>query len=282
MFGSTSRTAGTARPALRRLAVAALLCCTAGSAWSQSATPAGPAAITAEALRYANGEGVERDLDRAVVMLCTAADQGHGAAAYELGWLYLNGRGVPRNESLAAAWLREAAEHGEPAAARLLTRLHPASEELPWCAGSDGQPVRLANAGRSEVEAVVRRLAPRFGLDPNLVLAVIAAESDFNPQARSPKGALGLMQLIPATARRFGVSDPLEPLQNLRGGMSYLRWLLARFDGDVPLTLAGYNAGENAVERHGGIPPYTETQTYVRRILAHYGKRHHPVPTQSL
>ena len=91
------------------------------------------------------------------------------------------------------------------------------------------------------------------------MLEVVRAESNFDPRARSHKGALGLMQLIPATARRFGVDDPLEPAQNLRGGMAYLRWLLERFDGDLRLALAGYNAGEEAVERHGGVPPYAET-----------------------
>ena len=101
---------------------------------------------------------------------------------------------------------------------------------------------------------------------PRARLAVIEAESNFNPRAVSPKNAQGLMQLIPATAVRFGVENVWDPEQNLRGGMAYLRWLLDRFDGDVRLALAGYNAGEQAVHRHGGIPPYNETQDYVRRI----------------
>jgi soluble lytic murein transglycosylase-like protein len=86
------------------------------------------------------------------------------------------------------------------------------------------------------------------------------------------------MQLIPATARRFGVDDPLEPLQNLRGGMAYLRWLIARFEGDLRLALAGYNAGEGVVQRYGGIPPYAETRAYVRKILRRYGSDRHPLP----
>jgi soluble lytic murein transglycosylase-like protein len=105
-------------------------------------------------------------------------------------------------------------------------------------------------------------------LDPELVLALIEAESNFNPRALSPKNAQGLMQLIPATAERFGVRDAWDPEQNLRGGMAYLRWLLARFKGNVQLALAGYNAGEGAVERHGGIPPYAETRAYVSHIIA--------------
>ena len=113
-------------------------------------------------------------------------------------------------------------------------------------------------------------MAPRFDLDPALVLEVVRAESNFDPRARSHKGALGLMQLIPATARRFGVEDPFEPSQNLRGGMAYLRWLMTRVDGDLRLALAGYNAGEAAVERHRGVPPYAETRAYVGRILRRY------------
>ena len=100
---------------------------------------------------------------------------------------------------------------------------------------------------------------------------MVEAESNFNPQARSPKDAQGLMQLIPATADRFGVKDVWDPEQNLNGGMAYLRWLLDHFDGDVKLALAGYNAGEGAVEKHGGVPPYQETQSYVARILRRLG-----------
>jgi hypothetical protein len=129
---------------------------------------------------------------------------------------------------------------------------------------------------RKQIEQWVNQLAPDYGLDPRLVLAVIAAESNFNPAARSPKNAQGLMQLIPATAKRFGVRDITDPLQNLQGGMAYLRWLLAYFKGDVRLALAGYNAGEGAVEKHQGIPPYRETQAYVTKITQAYGSNTHP------
>jgi soluble lytic murein transglycosylase-like protein len=103
------------------------------------------------------------------------------------------------------------------------------------------------------------------------VIAVVRHESGFDPEARSPAGARGLMQLMPATARRFGVDDPDDPAQNLRGGTRYLRWLLDRYQGDVRLALAGYHAGEGAVARHGGVPPYRETREYVRRVLADLG-----------
>ena len=109
-----------------------------------------------------------------------------------------------------------------------------------------------------------------------MVLAVIKAESNFNPGARSPANAVGLMQLIPATAARFSVPDRTNPLQNIRGGMAYLRWLLSFFDGDLSLALAGYNAGEGTVVKYLGVPPYPETQNYVRRILKTYGRNTHP------
>jgi len=130
--------------------------------------------------------------------------------------------------------------------------------------------------GHRLIVRLVRQLAPAYGLDPNMVLAVIKAESNFNPGARSPANAVGLMQLIPATAARFSVPDRTNPLQNIRGGMAYLRWLLSFFDGDLRLALAGYNAGEGTVVKYRGVPPYPETQNYVRSIIKTYGRDTHP------
>lgn len=231
---------------------------------------AGPNALTEQALRYLHGEGVARDPDLAVVHLCAAAYRGHAAAAYELGWLYFQGRGVARDDGLAAAWLQEAARLGKAPTEKVMQRLENLDERSLACVDSKGRTLAAADARRADVMLVVYRIAPEFELDPKLVLEVIRAESNFNPRARSPKGALGLMQLIPATARRFGVADPYEPTQNIRGGMAYLRWLLDRFDGDLTLSLAGYNAGEAAVERYRGVPPYAETRAYVERILGRY------------
>jgi soluble lytic murein transglycosylase-like protein len=133
-----------------------------------------------------------------------------------------------------------------------------------------------ANAPAAIVD-YVRLAAPEYKLEPALVLAVMSAESNFNIGAVSPKNALGLMQLIPDTARRFGVKDPLDPVQNIRGGMAYLRWLLAYFEGDVRLALAAYNAGEGAVDRYLGVPPYAETRNYVLKILVSLnGRSSHP------
>lgn len=105
-------------------------------------------------------------------------------------------------------------------------------------------------------------------VSPALALAVISVESAGRTRAVSPAGAQGLMQLIPATAERFGVTDPFDPEQNIRGGVRYLDWLLGNFDGDIVLALAGYNAGEGAVQRNDGVPPFAETRDYVPRVLA--------------
>ena len=111
-------------------------------------------------------------------------------------------------------------------------------------------------------------------VSPDLVKAVIAAESNFDPEAVSHKGAQGLMQLMPGTAALMGVRDPFDPEQNIAGGVGYLRNCLDRFQHNVPLAVAAYNAGPAAVDRYGGIPPYRETRDYVRRVLAYYRHYH--------
>ena len=122
----------------------------------------------------------------------------------------------------------------------------------------------------SPVRNMIITVASRQGVDPALVEAVIAIESDFNPRAISPKGAIGLMQLMPQTASRYGVSDPFDPQENLTGGIRYLRDLLRRFGGDLPQVLAAYNAGEAAVLMHRGVPPYRETREYVHKVIGRY------------
>jgi len=115
---------------------------------------------------------------------------------------------------------------------------------------------------------LIEATARRHNLDPVLLMAMAAVESNFDPYAVSSKGACGILQLIPATAERFGVVDVFDARQNLNGGAGYLRWLLDRFGGETELALAAYNAGENAVDRHGGVPPYPETRDYVSRVLS--------------
>jgi soluble lytic murein transglycosylase-like protein len=131
------------------------------------------------------------------------------------------------------------------------------------------------SSGNPAIDAIVYEAAARNGLDPCLILSVMRAESGFRGTAISPKGASGLMQLMPATAARFGVKNIFDARENVLGGSLYLRWLVDRFNGDVRLALAGYNAGEGAVEFYGmRIPPFAETQNYVRTIYTRYSSIH--------
>ncbi len=120
-------------------------------------------------------------------------------------------------------------------------------------------------------DSLIQKSAERHAVDANLVRAIIQVESNFNPFAVSYKGAMGLMQLVPGTAHRFGVGNVFDPMENVDGGVRYLKYLLGLYGGDLKLSLAAYNAGEKAVERHGGVPPYPETLQYVQRIATLYG-----------
>jgi len=141
----------------------------------------------------------------------------------------------------------------------------------------DQEPVRAVAVdakSRKRFLGHVEQVAKLYKLDPELIDAVISVESAYDPQAVSDKGALGLMQLMPGTARRFDVADPLDPVANMHGGARYLRWLMDRFDNDLDLVLAAYNAGEGALEEHGNrIPPYAETRAYVARVRRLYDAR---------
>src|SRR5436190_969756 len=136
--------------------------------------------------------------------------------------------------------------------------------------GSSSEPVSNFVRGKQfserEIEAAIDQAASRHNVDPGLVRAVIKVESNFNPNAVSRKGAMGLMQLMPFTARELKVSNPFDPEQNVDAGVRHLKHLLDNFGGDVRLTLAAYNAGAGAVARNSGIPPYSETRSYVKRI----------------
>ena len=130
-------------------------------------------------------------------------------------------------------------------------------------------PEQVRPAGDTRIDKVVEESARQHELDPLLVHSVIRAESNYNPLAVSPKGAQGLMQLMPSTARRFGVTNSFNFAENIEGGVRYLRYLLTLF-GDQKLAVAAYNAGEQAVIRHGGVPPYAETRNYVRAVSRNY------------
>ena len=123
---------------------------------------------------------------------------------------------------------------------------------------------------KNAFDHIIRQAAQTHGVSEGLIKAVMHTESGFNVNARSPVGAQGLMQLMPATARRFNVSNAYDPQQNINAGAKYLAWLMKRFNGNTSLALAGYNAGEGNVQKYGGIPPFRETQDYVRRVSSRY------------
>jgi soluble lytic murein transglycosylase-like protein len=251
-----------------------------------------PAELTDLANQYERAIGYRRDYGRARQLYCAAARLGHLPAQRRLAWMYANGLGAPRDTDLAAAWLEVAAANGDLKARRFLAFVgEPVVRRKPRCTyesrfdayaiatifGLDWDASIIMNSPeRQQIASWVRRLAPDYGLDPNLILAMILTESNFNPKARSSANALGLMQLIPSTAARFGIRDRADPVQNLHGGMAYMRWLLSFFGGDLRLSLAGYNAGERAVEKYLGVPPYPETQNYIRKVLRAYGRDNHP------
>lgn len=131
---------------------------------------------------------------------------------------------------------------------------------------------RLSSLPSGRFDEVIRSASERYGVDPHLVRAVIKVESDFKSQARSRKGAQGLMQLMPETARLRNVNNVYDPNDNIDGGVRHLRFLLDRYQGDLRLSLAAYNAGTKAVEKHRGVPPFAETQEYVRRVLDHLNR----------
>lgn len=139
-------------------------------------------------------------------------------------------------------------------------------------------PADMPTSGDPELDRIIFEAGQKEGVDPRFIHAVIWQESKYKVEARSHAGAQGLMQLMPATAKRFGCEHPDDPAENIAAGTKYLSWLLKRFAGNVELVLAGYNAGEGSVDKYDGIPPYNETQNYVKIIEQRYGKMYHPVP----
>jgi soluble lytic murein transglycosylase-like protein len=234
-------------------------------------------ALREKAQAYEHGEGVPRDGARAAALYCEAAAGGDAEAQYSLGWMYSNGRGVTRDDATAAYFFALAARQGHVHAQKMQRYVGEPMQQIPECmAGLDPAIYASASPAQRQLIDLIRRLAPEYGVNPGLALAVARTESGLNPVAVSARNAQGLMQLIPETAVRFNVKKPFDPEQSVRGGLAYLRWLLAYYQGNVALALAAYNAGEGAVDRHRGIPPYAETRDYVARIMRTFGKEAHP------
>lgn len=243
--------------------------------------------IAAEAVGFAAG---------AEARYCWAARLGSVEGQYRLGKFYQTHPRPGVGPTVATTLLSFAAQRGHREAQKRLGDRAPGRIDTPACFE---QPLDLAviktlgrvisrqavqryiaelPAARRPHARMVQRLAPRFGVDPRFALAIVRNESGFDPAAVSPKNAKGLMQLIPETAERFKVADAFDPEQNVRGGLAYLRWLLDRFDDDIALTAAAYNAGEGAVQRYDGVPPYPETREYVARVLGFYRASRHVAP----
>ena len=149
--------------------------------------------------------------------------------------------------------------------------------ETCFACGNPGVDFGRLRLNTSAYAAEIAAASREFGVEESILRAIMHAESSYNPMALSHAGAQGLMQLMPATARRFGVTDSYNAGQNIRGGAQYLAWLLKRFNGNLTLAAAGYNAGEGAVDRHGGVPPYKETQRYVERVAVLADRYRHAV-----
>ena len=265
----------------------------AGSAFCAKADESGgidSRPLVEQALAYEHGEGVPRDPERAAELYCEAVRSGNAEAMYSLGWMYANGRGVPRDDGYAATLFEMAIVKGHAGAEKARRMVGDYSGAVPECLklrpvewaftirdNWDSQKYLASLPERKKrVVELVTTLAPRFSIEPRLALAIATTESNFDAKAVSPKSAMGVMQLIPETASRFNVKDSFDPVENIKGGLAYLRWLLCYYRGDVALAVAGYNAGEGAVDRYRGVPPYKETQNYVRRILTFFPRTDHP------
>jgi len=230
------------------------------------------------AIAYEHGEGIKKDQKKAIYWYCKAAVKGYSDAQTNLAWMLLNGRGIKKNEAQAVHWFKAAAKSGDHYAEQILSRLDKnLTTQKSVCVLPPTpywQTKKCSQSCRNIVK-LVNNIAPHYNIEPRLILAVIQQESYFNSKALSVKGAQGLMQLMPGTAKRFKVNNVWNDKQNITGGIRYLAWLLKEHQGNVKLVLASYNAGEQVVKRYSGIPPYKETQNYVQRIIKIYGSTQH-------
>ncbi|MBK9020801.1 MAG: transglycosylase SLT domain-containing protein [Sulfuritalea sp.] len=259
-----------------------------GAARAQTPELEAPRAIAAleQGLAAEMGVGIRRNAPLAIRLYCDAAITGSAEGFFRIGRVLARGPAHLRNPALANAYLAQAVQLGHHGAIDYFDESVPFAPldgdcsklevaEIAESFDLDGYLAGLSPT-RRRVANLIRHHAKRSGVDVRIALAVAMAESNLDAQAVSPKNAQGVMQLIPGTQERFGVADAFDPESNIRGGLAYLRWLKARFDGDWALVLAAYNAGEGTVDRYQGIPPFPETQAYVRRVLFFAGHPTHP------
>ncbi|WP_368175164.1 lytic transglycosylase domain-containing protein [Aeromonas sp. R5-4] len=229
-------------------------------------------------------------LQKAIALYCVAASTGNPEGYFRIGRLLATGPASVRSAKMANSYLAMAMRLGNQQASRYY---NPRVGNAPMgdqCGvgmrGGQGSYFALPSTsfnveaylarqspGKQKLATMLRHAAKRHQVDVRLVLAIAIAESNLESRAVSAKNAQGVMQLIPETQQRFGVTQPFDPAQNIKGGVSYLKWLDRCFDGDWVLISAAYNAGEKAVERYGGIPPYDETREYVKRVLYFAGHK---------
>ncbi|MFB2872862.1 lytic transglycosylase domain-containing protein [Aeromonas jandaei] len=247
-----------------------------------------PRAMTA--LRQGQAAQNSGNLQKAIALYCVAASTGNPEGYFRIGRLLATGPASVRSAKMANSYLAMAMRLGNQQASRYY---NPRVGNAPMgdqCGvgmrGGQGSYFALPSTpfnveaylarqspGKQKLATMLRHAAKRHQVDVRLVLAIAIAESNLESRAVSAKNAQGVMQLIPETQQRFGVTQPFDPAQNIKGGVSYLKWLDRRFDGDWVLISAAYNAGEKAVERYGGIPPYDETREYVKRVLYFAGHK---------
>lgn len=237
---------------------------------------------------------------QAAKLYCEGSRLGAIEAQYRLGVLYAFGKGVPKNREYAATLFAIASQQGHQEATAMLETIRYTSDNLPPCITQATDPEKSSyklgdNSQTPNLDEYLNSLPKHkrwvidlanttsewYEVDPKLTLSIIAIESRFNKMATSNANAMGLMQLIPETADRFNVKNAYNAVQNIKGGVRYLSWLLNHYSGDVELVVAAYNAGEKAVDRYKGIPPYKETIEYVKKFKKLYPAEQHPYREKS-